>query len=184
MDALVQLDAIVPTLQGLVHDTTTDQLDLPTPCEGWKVRDLFEHLIGGGTTFAAVVRGDEPPTDVLPVDDAIMTATVSAALADVDEAFRLPGALERSVVTPFGEMPGDAFARLLAFDALMHTWDLATATGREVDVPEEVVSEVEGFVRAALQPEMRGPGTFAAEVEPRAGASALERLVAFSGRAA
>lgn len=184
MDALAQLDAIVPALQRLVNETPTDQLDVPTPCEEWKVRDLFGHLIGGGTTFAAMVRGEDPPAEIPQVDDPIMRATASAALADVHDAFRSPGALERSLETPFGEMPGETFARLLAFDALMHSWDLATATGRRVDVPEEVVAEVDDFARAALAPEMRGPGTFGPELEPAPGAAVLERLVAFSGRAA
>ena len=182
MDVLAQLDAVIPALQRLVAGTTPEQLDNQTPCERWRVRDLFGHLTAGGTTFAALVRGDEPPTEVPVPPDAIITAITNAALADIDEAFRRPGALERIVATPFGEMPGDTFARLLAFDGLMHTWDLATATGRTVDVPDEVVSEVDAFTRAALSPDLRGPETFGPEVEPAAGASTLECLVAFSGR--
>ena len=184
MDVLAQYDVLVPTLQALIGGTTTDQLDLQTPCEEWKVRDLFAHLTGGATTFAAVVRGEEPPAEVAPPADAIVPAACSAAIADIDEAFRSPGALDRIVATPFGEMPGEVFARLLAFDMLMHTWDLATATDRRVDLPESVVAEVDGFARAAVTPDLRGPGTFGPEVEPSAGASTLERLVAFSGRSA
>ena len=182
MDALAQFDVIVPTLQELAAGTSRDQLDATTPCDGWRVRDLFGHLIVGATTFAAVVRGDEPPAEVPLGPDEIMTATTKAAAADIDEAFRTPGALERTIATPFGEMPGDTFARLLAFDMLMHSWDLATATGRSVDVPDAVVAEVDAFARAAVTPDLRRPGTFGPEVEPEPGASALERLVAFSGR--
>ena len=184
VDVLAQYDVLVPTAQGLIAETTPDQLDLSTPCEGWRVRDLFGHLTGGATMFAAVVRGEEPPAEVAPPADPIVAATTSAALADIDEAFRSPGALERVITTPFGEMPGETFARLLAFDLLMHTWDLATATGRTVDLPEAVVGEIDGFARAAVTPDLRGPGTFGPEVEPAPGASTLERLVAFSGRSA
>jgi uncharacterized protein (TIGR03086 family) len=184
VDALAQLDVIVPGLQRLVAGTTTEQLDLPTPCTEWRVRDLFGHLAVGATTFAAVVRGEEPAADVSAGPDPIISATTQAALADIDEAFRGPGALERSVVTPFGEMPGDAFARLLCFDMLMHSWDLATATGQSLEVPDELVAEVDGFARAALTADLRGPGTFGPEVAPGSDAPALERLVAFSGRAA
>ena len=184
MDVLAQYDVLVPTLQGLIAQTSTDQLDLPTPCEEWKVRDLLGHLTGGATTFAAAVRGEEPPAEIATPADPIVTATCNAAVADIDEAFRGPGALERIVATPFGEMPGETFARILAFDVLMHTWDLATATGRTVDVPESVVAEIDGFARGVITPELRVPGVFGPEVEPAPGASTLERLVAFSGRSA
>jgi len=182
MDPLAQFDVLVPAFQQLAAATTPEQLDTQTPCEEWKVRDLFGHLIVGATTFAAVVRGDEPPGDVATGPDAVMAAKAQAAVADVDSAFRTPGALERTVATPFGEMPGETFARLLAFDLLMHTWDLATATGRPLEVPEAVVAEVDGFARAAIAPELRGPATFGPELDASSDASTLDNLVAFSGR--
>jgi uncharacterized protein (TIGR03086 family) len=86
------------------------------------------------------------------------------------------------VGTPFGEMPGETFARLLVFDLLMHSWDLANATGQQLDVPSDLVAAVDGFARVALTPDLRGPGTFGPEVEPPEGASQLDRLAAFSGR--
>ena len=81
-----------------------------------------------------------------------------------------------------GTMPGETFARLVAFDGLVHGWDLATATGQAYDVPDDVVAAVDEFARAALSAEMRDGDTFKAETNPSAGASRLERLVAFSGR--
>ncbi len=182
MDPLSQFDAIVPVFQKLAAGTSTEQLDAPTPCEEWRVRDLFGHLIGGATTFAAVVRAEEAPPEIAPVEDAAVTATARAAIDDIDAAFRSPGAMERTVATPFGEMPGETFARLLAFDLLMHTWDLGTATGQDVEVDEDVVADVDGFARAAIAPELRRPGTFGPEQAAPAGASRLEQLVAFSGR--
>jgi hypothetical protein len=49
-------------------------------------------------------------------------------------------------------------------------------------VPDDVVAAVDEFARAALSAEMRDGDTFKAETNPSAGASRLERLVAFSGR--
>jgi uncharacterized protein (TIGR03086 family) len=181
MDPLAQFDVIVPTFQGLAARTSTAQLDDRTPCTEWRVRDLLGHLLVGGTIFAALVRGDEPPAEVPTGPDESLPATASAAVADVDGAFRTPGALDRLVATPFGEMPGETFARFLAFDLLMHSWDLATATGQPIALPDEVVAEIDGFVRVALQPEARGDA-FRPEVPPAADATPLERLVAFSGR--
>lgn len=181
MYVLSLFDVLVPTFQKVAARTEVGDLDTQTPCEDWKVRDLFGHLIGGATTFAAVVRGDEPGEPV-PVDDAAMSSAASAAIADLDAAFRSAGAMERTITTPFGDMPGETFARLLSFDLLMHTWDLATATGQPVSVPDDVVAEIDTFARAALRPELRTPGVFGPEVEAPAGADRLTRLVAFSGR--
>jgi uncharacterized protein (TIGR03086 family) len=182
VDALTQLDVLVPTFDKVAAGTKVDQLDGQTPCAEWKVRDLFGHLLGGATIFAAMVRGDEPPSDVPSAEDRDLSSATRAAAAELDAAFRQAGALERIVPTPFGEMPGETFARLLAFDLLVHTWDLATATGQDLSVPAEVVAEVDAFARAAIAPEMRGPGTFGPELEPAPGATPLERLVAFAGR--
>lgn len=181
MEAIEQLDALIPELTRLAQGTSPAQLDAPTPCEEWRIRDLFGHLIGGATTFAAAVRGDEPGPVPEPADDS-MAATVVSAAAELDAAFRGPGALERTVSTPFGDMPGEVFLRILAFDVLMHEWDLATATGQQLSIPDDVVAEIDAFARASVSPEMRAPGLFGPEVEPAPGASPLERLVAFSGR--
>lgn len=181
MDALTQLDAIIPALQQLAAETSLGQLDAGTPCDEWQVRDLLGHLIVSGTIAAAAVRGEEPPAEIPVGPDEILTATAKAALADIDEAFRRPAALERMVRTTFGPMPGVTFARFLAYEGLMHSWDLATATGRSVDVPDDVVTAIEAFARA-ITPDLRGPGTFGSEREPAEGASPLECLAAFSGR--
>lgn len=181
MDVLAQWDVLIPELKRLAAKTTPAELDDQTPCEEWKLRDLFAHLTGGAGMFAAAVRGREPAAPPAPADDEVV-ATMTAAADDLDAAFREPGALERTVPTPFGEMPGDALARLLAFDVLMHIWDLATTTGQTIEVPGDVVAAADAFARQAVTSDLRQPGVFGAEVTPPADASPLERLVAFSGR--
>lgn len=181
MDALTQLDGLVPLFQKLASDTGVDDLDRPTPCAEWKVRDLFGHLIAGATTFAAVVRG-EPAPSAPPVADDELAGAATAAITELDRAFRGDGALDQVVSTPFGDMPAESFARLLAFDLLMHTWDLATATEHDLVVPDDVVAAVDGFARQAITPELRGPHTFGPERPSADGATRLDALAAFSGR--
>ena len=182
MDVLAQWDVVIPELKRLASKTSPEQLDEQTPCTEWKVRDLFGHLLGGATMFAAMVRGDDPPAaPPSPSDEELGAATVAAA-DDIHNAFKTPGALDRTLATPLGEMTGDAFARLLAFDVLMHSWDLATATGQTVDVPDDVVGEITSYARQVVGPELRQPGVFGPEVAAPDYATPLERLVAFSGR--
>lgn len=180
VDGVQQLDQIIPMLEEIVDRIRLDQLDAPTPCAGFTVASVLEHMIGGATAFAPAFRGEDAPA--ASGADGETTDRWRMALADLLDAVHAPGAQERTLTTPFGEMPGSVFARYVAFDGLVHGWDLATATGQPYRPPADVVAEVDAFARDLLKPEMRDGDTFAAETEAPAGATHMERLVAFSGR--
>ncbi|MEY2571325.1 MAG: hypothetical protein QOE63_1675 [Acidimicrobiaceae bacterium] len=179
MDPRNQLDQILPLLNELVAPLDDAQLDAPTLCTSFTVRNVLEHMIGGATMFAAAFRGETPAAT--PADTNLVAA-FPAAMANLQEAVRSPGALDRTINAPFGEVPGEVFARFVAMDGLVHGWDIATATGQPYDPPADVVAEVDGFTRQAISDAMRDGDTFAAAVEPPAGASPLVQLVAFTGR--
>lgn len=179
MDPIAQLDEIVPLLQGLVEPLDDGRLEAPTPCADFDVRQVLEHMIGGATVFAAAFRGTTPPAGALPID---VVSAFPAAMGELQEAMRSPGALDRTIAAPFGEVPGETFARFVALDGLVHGWDIATATGQPYDPPAAVVAEVEAFGRQAIADDLRDGDTFAAATTAPAGCSLLERLVAFTGR--
>jgi len=64
----------------------------------------------------------------------------------------------------------------------VHGWDIATATSQSHDPPAAVVREVDMFARQAITDDMRDGDTFAAPVDPPAGATPLEQVMAFTGR--
>lgn len=179
MDPRQQIDAILPLVRDLVAGLDDEQLDAPTPCETFAVRDVLDHMIGGAAMFAAAFRGDAPGTPQAGVDP---RAAFPAAMDDLQQAIHSPGAMERIIDSPFGQMPGDTFARLVAMDGIVHGWDIATAIGAPYDPPAEVVGHVDGFTRQALTDALRDGDTFAAAVEPPADASPIVRLAAFTGR--
>jgi uncharacterized protein (TIGR03086 family) len=184
LDSIEQLDVILPALNDVARNVRPDQMTNATPCSDFTVRDVFNHMIGGAGFFAAQFRGEAPPE--APPDGTDLTgndpvATFTDAIHALAEAAKQPGALERTVVSPFGEVPGDVVARFLALDGMVHTWDLATATGQTYDPPEPVVVEVLAFARQAIAPEMRG-GPFGSEVPTPSDATRLQELVAFTGR--
>ena len=90
--------------------------------------------------------------------------------------------MDRTIESPVGTMDGETFARLVAFDGLVHAWDLATATGQHLALPAEVVDAVAQFAHDALTDDMRDGDTFKQPTDAGASAGAIERLVAFSGR--
>lgn len=183
MDGTQQLDELMPVLHGLVDRISPDQLDDQTPCVNFTVTGVLEHMIGGATAFAPLFRGEGQPTAAgAPTTTGTLQDRWRAAMVDLLDAVHTEGAAERTIAAPFGEVPGAVFARFVAFDGLVHGWDLATATNQPYAPREELVREVDSFARQALAPGMRDGDTFAAETEVPADAGALEKLVAFSGR--
>ena len=183
MGPLEQLDELEPLLGRVASGITADDLDAPTPCANFAVRGVLGHMTAGATQFAAAFRGETPPEVPADVADGPDVVTEAGnALAGLMSAIRSPGALERTVAAPFGEMPGDAFARFVVLDGLVHGWDLATATGQNYEPSDTLVAEVDAFAHQAIAPAMRDGDTFANAVEPPDDATPIERLAAFTGR--
>jgi uncharacterized protein (TIGR03086 family) len=177
MDVLSQLDEVGPLLGTVVGGITPDQLDNPTPCAEYSVRGVLEHMIGGATAFAAGFRGEDPTTP----DTSDVLAGFGPALTGLAEAINGPGALDRTIQAPFGEVPGETFARFVVLDGLVHGWDLATATGQPYEPPDELVKEVRAFAEDVLAP-MRDGMTFVVAQDAPENATPMERLAAFTGR--
>ena len=183
MQPIDQLSYIVPTLTAVVDRIQPAQLNDATPCATFTVHDVIDHMFVGGRTFAYSFRGDEAPEiKAPPVYGRVPAAELRAAMEDLLEAVKSPGATERTISAPFGDVPGEVFARFVAFDGLIHCWDLATATGLTFELPSGVIDAVDQFARAALSPDMRDGDTFKEATVAPDDASQLERLVAFSGR--
>lgn len=184
MEGNEQLAVLIPMLKQVGNGIQPGQYDDPTPCTAFTVRGVLGHMTDLASAYAPAFRGDASPADngTPAADDLGRGARFQVAMDALLAAVKSPGALERTIDTPFGPMPGASFARLVAFDGLIHGWDLATSTQQVWNPPENVVTEVDAFARQAIAPEMRDGDTFAAEAQVPSDATALLRLVAFSGR--
>lgn len=180
VDGVQQLDEIIPLIEAVVDRITPDQLDNPTACATFTVTGVLEHMIGGATHFSPAFRG-EAAGSVAPLEGEL-TDRWRRAMAELLSSLHSPGAQDRTVTAPFGEVPVSAFARYTAFDGLVHGWDLSRATGLPYEPPDGLVAEVDAFARQFVQPAMRDGDTFAAETDAPPEATPLEGIVAFSGR--
>jgi uncharacterized protein (TIGR03086 family) len=71
--------------------------------------------------------------------------------------------------------------RILAGDVLVHTWDLARATGQDEQLPgDEVARGLDAF--KSMGEAVRTAGVFGPAVEPPAGADPQTRFLCFTGR--
>jgi uncharacterized protein (TIGR03086 family) len=173
--------------KALLANVKADQLDDPTPCASWQVRDLVNHLVGGSYFFAAAAKGEsfgdggDAPPDFASGD---FRAAYDEGSAQAIAAFSEPGAMERTVKVPFGEFPGAAWLGLASTDTFAHAWDLAKATGQDTDLAPELAEQLLAGARQSIPDDIRGdePMPFAPEKDCPDGASAADRLAAFLGR--
>jgi uncharacterized protein (TIGR03086 family) len=110
-----------------------------------------------------------------PVEEQV-AVTAEAALA----AWRRRG-LDGSVAVGRSTLPASLAVEIIPLELLVHGWDIARATGGEIDVPAEVAGYVLGRARELITEDKRGR-SFAAEVPAGPTATALQRLIAFTGR--
>ena len=153
--------------------------DRPAPCEGWVARDIVRHI--GDTTRMFLGRaGVEVPQDPSADEDPVgawfaVRDTVQAALDD-------PEVAATSFDTPMGPSTlEETIGRFGIGDVLVHTWDLARATGLDERLdPDEVHRLFE--VMEPNDEMMRQGSAFGPKVDVPAGADEQTRLLAFTGR--
>ena len=161
------------TVDVLTTVEPTD-LDLPTPCKGWDVRDVVLHLAD--------------------VSDAVIDLTVTGALT-------MPTPCPRSTAAPVAvaveriaalretlTVNADVAAELLmgaaqggANELAAHAWDIATALGLDRPIPAETASALLALIDGHLDAAARG-GNFAAAVPMPSSADPSDRFVAYLGR--
>jgi len=173
----------VATTRGVLAGVSQDQLHNSTPCESWDVSELINHIVGTQSFFLAGMNGTPPSNSPDSADGDFVAAFDEATSATV-AAFKVDGALAKTVKMPFGEMPGAAVMGLATTDTFQHAWDLAKATGQDSDLAPELASALLSQSRQSISDAFRGPegAPFGAEQECGDGASNADQLAAFLGR--
>jgi uncharacterized protein (TIGR03086 family) len=169
--------------RALLDAVQPDQLGAPTPCASWDVRGLINHFVGSARWGAAAIVGDDVAEGEVVAGDfrARYDDSMHAALA----AFGSAGALETTVLLPFGEVTGADLMGMVTGDQFTHGWDLARALGHPTDLDPELAEALLVMAKGKIREESRGPNgvaPFGPVVTPIAGASAADRLAAFLGR--
>jgi uncharacterized protein (TIGR03086 family) len=182
--AALHRGALASTRQYVVG-TGDDQWALPTPCDGWNVRELLNHIVAGnlwaaelanGRTIADV--GSDLDGDMLGADPVgAYDASAKAAAA----AFESPGALDAPCAVSYGPVPGSVYAGHRFIDVLIHGWDLAAATGQSTDLDPHLVDGCWKVVRPQLVL-LQASGMFGSDTMATAVDSPQDSLLAALGR--
>jgi len=127
-----QLSEALSAAAALVDDLSPQSLTWATPCPGWSVLELVNHLAGVTEKFERFAAGTRGLIRQSP-DGLVGTQPARNFRAGVEAAVttwrRHPEALEAACVLPFGSFDGATAAGLNLFDAVVHGWDIAIGAG-------------------------------------------------------
>lgn len=185
-DARGQLAHAIEITGTVVAAVRPDRLTRPTPCSGYDVRQLTEHVLYALDQLAAAGRrplaaAAEPFR--LAVAPEAYAATYAALAEEVSGAWAPDERLGEVVELEWATMPGAAVVAAYVAELIVHGADLAKAIDATPVWDEPAVELALATMQFALGPEARGPERpFGAEVAAPAGASTLDRLLAFTGR--
>lgn len=161
-----------------ILDAAGDAWEAPTPCEGWSVRDVVEHVIGTQRDFLARQGLDAGPEP----DLADPAAAWRAHLDRVTTVLVTPGVAEHEYDGFFGPTTvGATMADFYGWDLVVHGWDVARATGQDWSISEDEADTMHATADSWGQA-LYAEGICAAPVDVPEDASATDRLLARLGR--
>jgi uncharacterized protein (TIGR03083 family) len=196
LTALFGLDAVIRRVPG-------DAWGNASPCEGWTARDVVDHNLFLIRTVQGMAEGESAAV-VRTADDGLFPAPADGyslapwlpftTLQADDDPIEVWGRHFRAMASAldtvepkttrstslWGHETLEEFLAWLFYDPIVHTWDLATATGLPPIVDGalaqegiEYISRHEDLLR---QPMVLGDAVATESQDP------LERLLAFCGR--
>ncbi|MEU0792820.1 TIGR03086 family metal-binding protein [Amycolatopsis sp. NPDC005961] len=157
-------------------------LSAPTPCAGYDVRGLLNHLLYWGPWLVAAGRREEPPP---PSAAEVVTEDWRAALEKQTETlvdvFGTPSAWTGMTALGTTRLPAPVVGDMVLGEFVLHGWDLARASGQELRcAPEAATAVYESAV--AMGEQARSMGVYGPAVAVPADAPVLERALGASGR--
>jgi uncharacterized protein (TIGR03086 family) len=136
------LDAVTDLLAGL----TPADLDRPSPCAGWDLRQLLAHMVGQNHGFAAAAEHDvgvqafaDRAVDEDPgrawAESATLVADALAAAVAVDGRTIL-----LAEFAAYGRLPAPFVLGMQLLDTVVHGWDVATTLGLPYRPDDDLVA--------------------------------------------
>ena len=147
--------------------------DLPTPCEGWTIGDVIDHVTTTQQNFLTERGVDVSAEGTL--------ASVSAAMQAALDDPAIAGATYDSYFGP--TTIADTVNAFYCLDLVLHRWDIAAAAGlADHTTISDTDIETCRDLMAPMGDNIRMPGIFGDEVNADPSSSATASFVAWAGR--
>ncbi|GIF00359.1 TIGR03086 family metal-binding protein [Paractinoplanes rishiriensis] len=184
----LDFDPPVRVLRALLLGVDDDELAGPTPCPDWSVAALLDHLMGLSHAFtqAARKRVDAPGTAAPPPSPSAQhlsrhwRSRLPVLLEDLATAWKDQAAWAGTSRAGGVTMPAAELGVVAMNELIMHSWDLARATGQDYAADPRILETLIEFL--AQGPAEGTPGLFGPAVPTDSEASLLDQTVARAGR--
>jgi uncharacterized protein (TIGR03086 family) len=171
------LERAVAYCLGSLALVTPARLTAPTPCPGWSLRDLLDHLIDSMSALEEAAAGEVMPTGPAGASDVLSQAR--------DGAVRLLGAWAQTggaaVRIEHARLTAPVVAGVGSIELTVHGWDVARSCVAQRPIPADLADELLDLAVVLIRAPDR-PGRFARPLPARSDAPA-DQLLAFLGRA-
>jgi uncharacterized protein (TIGR03086 family) len=186
----IDLGPATRQLAELVTNVTGAQLMAPTPCPAYQVADLLEHIGTMARAFTAAARKQPGPlTEQQPAGDAARLPAdwrtrIPRDLATLAEAWSRPGAWDGTTRIAGMDSPAAITGATVADELVVHSWDLAQATGQPYQPDPAAVGAARSFLDLFASPDAPAGDevAFGPSRPAPANAPALDQVLALAGR--
>jgi uncharacterized protein (TIGR03086 family) len=176
VDEFASAEQALDAAHHAIETIGDDDLHRRTPCPDWDVQALADHLIDTLSRLGAaagiepaVPHGESIDQRVRQVTEPILAGWRRRGLADdVEFAGRI--------------LPAHLALGILQLELVVHGWDFAVSLHRPFAVADAHAAHVLGLARQTLNEKSRINAGFDPPMPVTVEASALDQLVAFTGR--
>jgi len=175
-----------------VRAVREDQWHAPTPDTEWDVAELVSHLIDENQWVPPLLHGLDlesagkvvEGSRTLPVDGGVganLAEVWNEAAVGAADAWKEPGAIERTVALSRGPTSARDYIGEMIFDHIVHAWDLGAAIGYDAPLPADVVEAVYDIAKSMGDLSAFGD-MFKPAVSVSDDAPTIDKLIALTGR--
>jgi uncharacterized protein (TIGR03086 family) len=184
----LDFDPPVRQLRALLLGVADEDLTAPTPCPEWTVGDLLDHLIGLSWAFSQAAKKltDAPGTAAPPPEPSAANlpphwrSRTPVLLEELATAWKDPAAWTGTAQAGGVTMPAADVGLVAMNEIVMHSWDLAQATGQEFAADPRILEALIEFLSRG--PADGTPGVFGPQLEIEDEAALLDQALGLAGR--
>lgn len=185
---MIDIEPATTVLARLIEGVRDDQLNASTPCEDSSVGDLLDHVDGLSMAFTAAatktrLAGDQAPTPDASHLGSDWRTRIPSRLAELAGAWREDAAWSGMTHVGGQDLPAEVAGAVALDEVIVHSWDLAVASGQPFSYEAQLVEAAYGFVQPLVLNNPEGiPGLFGPAVPVPDDASLFDRLLGLTGR--
>ena len=169
----------------IMRGVPLDAWDNLSPCSQWSARDVAGHAMGVVNNVGAragVGKSLDVFKDVGAIAGPDPYATWFHIRNSTLAALDRPGALQTSVTSSLGNVVLDDYILQMTLDIVVHSWDVARATGGDERLDPELVAVSYARLQKLDPSIARAPGRYAKVVSLDGAVDPQTELLRFAGR--